>query len=341
MQLRFGFCLPIFAMPGNAFFRTPNYAQLDASTTLAMARQAEELGYDSLWVADHLMLGKDQAILEGWTTLAALAGCTTRARLGIIHYSNPMRHPSMTAKMTATLDQISGGRLIHFFDCGNNRREHCAYGLPWDEEAEGRISRMEEALDLTLALWQAAEPLDFTGRYYHLEQALCKPGPAQVPHPPVWLGEAHPLILDLCARRAQGWNTTPVSLPELDRRLQALGAACQRAGRPLNDIEKSFETQILIAPDLEALRRSLNQILARSSTPPAEELAAFAQGRTDQLPPSLTDSFLVGTPDQVTAQVEAYRQRDIAHFMLWFMDAPDAAGLELFAREVMPRFRST
>ena len=68
MHLQFGFCLPIFAVPGNPFFRTPNYAQLDAATTMAVARRAEELGYDSLWVADHLMLGKDEAILEGWTT---------------------------------------------------------------------------------------------------------------------------------------------------------------------------------------------------------------------------------------------------------------------------------
>jgi len=339
MAIQFGYCLPIFAVPGNPFFRTPNYAQLRPSTTLDLARRAEELGYDSLWVADHLMLGRDQAILEGWTTLAALAGCTAKARLGIIHYSNPMRHPGMTAKMTATLDQLSGGRYIHFFDCGNNRREHVAYGLPWQEEAGERIARMEEALDLTLALWQAGEPLDFRGRHYQLEQALCKPGPAQQPHPPVWMGEAHPLLLDLCARRAQGWNTTPVSLPELDRRLQALEAACQKHGRPFGELEKSFETQILIAPDLEALRHSLAQILARNPDPPADDLAAFAQGRADQLPPSLTESFLVGTPDQVAAQVGAYLQRGISHFQLWFMDAPLTGGLELFAREVIPRFR--
>ena len=339
MPAQFGFCLPIFAVPGNAFFRTPNYGHLDAATTLALARQADALGYDSLWVADHLMLGRDEAILEGWTTLAALAGCTASARLGIIHYSNPMRHPAMTAKMTATLDQLSGGRYIHFFDCGNNRREHCAYGLPWEEEAEERLARMEEALELTLALWAAEQPLDFPGRYYQLQQALCRPGPVQQPHPPIWVGEAHPLMLDLCARRAQGWNTTPVSLPELDRRLQALATACQRVGRPFSEIEKSFETQILIAPDLAGLRRSLGQILARSATPPAEDLATFAQGHTDQLPPSLTESFLIGTPDQIAAQLEAYLERGISHLMLWFMDAPESAGLELFAREVMPRFR--
>ena len=339
MRIQFGFCPPIFAAPGNAFFRTPNYAELNTTATMDLARQADALGYDSLWVADHLMLGRDEAIMEGWTTLSALAGSTRQARLGIIHYSNLLRHPAMTAKMTATLDQISGGRLIHFFDCGNNRREHQAYGLPFSAPAEERIAQMAEALDLTLALWAAEEPLTYTGHYYHLDQALCRPKPLQQPHPPIWLGEAHPAMLDLCARRAQGWNTTPVSLPELDRRLQALAAACQKVGRPFEELEKSFETQILIAPDQAALRKLLGQILALSPTPPDETLAAFARGASDQLPPSLTDSCLIGTPDQISTQVRAYLDRGISHFLLWFMDAPSPDGLQLFAREVIPRFR--
>ena len=96
---------------------------------LTWGKRAEELGYDSLWVADHLMLGKDEAILEGWTVLSALAGATTRAKLGMIHMAHYFRHPSLTAKMAATLDQISGGRLIHFLDCGYQRREYVDYGL--------------------------------------------------------------------------------------------------------------------------------------------------------------------------------------------------------------------
>ena len=83
---------------------------------MQMGALADELGYDSLWVADHLMLGKDEAILEGWTTLAALAGMTRRAQLGIIHYNSVFRHPAFTAKMVSTLDQISNGRMIHFVD---------------------------------------------------------------------------------------------------------------------------------------------------------------------------------------------------------------------------------
>src|SRR5437660_12045377 len=125
--IEFGYCLPIFAWPSGNFFRTPNYRQLDAKTTMALGVRAEELGYDSLWVADHLMLGKDEAILEGWTTLSALAGCTQRAKLGIIHQALFFRHPSVTAKMIATLDQISGGRFIYFADTGTRAGEHHAY----------------------------------------------------------------------------------------------------------------------------------------------------------------------------------------------------------------------
>lgn len=106
-MIKFGYCLPIFAWPGARLFRTPAYSHLDAATTMKLGKQAEDLGYHSIWVADHLMLGKDEAILEGWTTLCAIAGMTQRVQLGIIHYNNAFRHPALTAKAVATLDQIS------------------------------------------------------------------------------------------------------------------------------------------------------------------------------------------------------------------------------------------
>src|SRR6476660_189544 len=120
--VRFGFCVPIFASPGGRLFRTPNFSALDCQAALHSAQLAEALGYDSLWVADHLMLGQDQAILEGWTTLAALAGSTRQARLGSIHQAHYFRHPSVAAKMIATLDQLSGGRFIYFADTGTRAR---------------------------------------------------------------------------------------------------------------------------------------------------------------------------------------------------------------------------
>ena len=341
MAIQFGYCLPIFAAPGNPHFRTPNYSALNPTLTLELARKADDLGYDSLWVADHLMLGRDEAILEGWTTLAALAGCTRRARLGLIHQANPMRPPAMAAKMAATLDQLSRGRLIHFFDCGNNGRELQAYGLPWSDRAEERVARMSEALDLTLALWGATQPLTYAGQHYRVTAAVCRPAPLQKPHPPVWLGEVGPGIMDLCAERAQGWNSTPVPHAELDRRLDLLKASCQRAGRPYEDLEKSYESQILIAPDRDGLRRQLAAMKALDpAAAPEPATDAFIAGRTDALPPRLAAAFLIGSPDEIEAQLRAYIAKDVTHFMLWFMDAPDLDGLELFARQVAPRFKN-
>ena len=282
---QFGYCLPIFAAPGAGLFRTPAYSHLDPQATLALGVLADSLGYDSLWVADHLMLGQDDAILEGWTTLSALAGATRSAKLGMIHQANLLRNPAVAAKAAATLDQLSGGRLIHFPDFGNNRREHLAYGAPWPEETDERIAQFLEALDLTIALWTADSPLDHNGSYYQASGAVCHPHPLQQPHPPIWLGEAHPTMLDATARLAQGWNTTPVSIEDLGTRLTALRTACERNGRPYDEIEKSLEIQILVAPDQDALRDHLRLILALTpDTAPDPELAAYVSGETRRPP---------------------------------------------------------
>jgi alkanesulfonate monooxygenase SsuD/methylene tetrahydromethanopterin reductase-like flavin-dependent oxidoreductase (luciferase family) len=338
-MIKFGYCLPIFAWPGARLFRTPAYAQLDTATTMRLGKLADELGYHSLWVADHLMLGKDEAILEGWTTLAALAGMTARAQLGIIHYNNAFRHPALTAKMVATLDQISSGRMIHFLDYGNQPREFLAYGLHANDTIEDRIAQMIEGLEITLALWSSDQPMTFAGKHYTVTNAVCEPKPLQQPHPPIWFGEAHPALLEATARHADGWNSVPVGLAELRKRLFALGEACDRIGRSMDDIAKTYEVQILIAPDRDALRRKLGIML--DLIPMEErpvEVNAFVQGETDQLPATITDAWLIGTPNEVASQIEDYVGEGISHFMLWFVDAPDESGMKLFAEQVMPRF---
>src|SRR5215471_12624996 len=224
--MKFGFCVPIFANPGAAFFRTPAATSLNPVAAVEAAVEAERLGFDSVWVADHLMHGYDDAIMEGWTTLSVIAGRINSIRLGNIHMAQPFRHPAIAAKMAATLDAISGGRLIFFYDCGWQEPEVRAYGLDWPPE-EQRIELMDEGLDLIKALWSAETPLDFRGRHFTTEQAMCKPGPIQRPRPPIWLGEARTeLWLDTIARHADGWNSTPVSPTRLREKLSALQAAC-------------------------------------------------------------------------------------------------------------------
>jgi alkanesulfonate monooxygenase SsuD/methylene tetrahydromethanopterin reductase-like flavin-dependent oxidoreductase (luciferase family) len=339
--LGFGFCVPIFAAPGLRLFRTPGYAVLDTATTMGLALTAEALGYDALWVADHLMLGRDEAILEGWTTLAALAGATRRARLGLIHQAHPSRHPALVAKMTATLDQISGGRFTYFLDGGNSRREYLAYGLPWSDAADERIAAMLDGLAVTRALWAAREPVTIVAGDYRIVGAACNPPPVQVPGPPVWFGGVHPAMLRACARLGQGWNTTPVSVAGLRGHLTELKRACAAAGRDPATLTKSLEIQVLIAPDRDGLRGRLRAIAALDpdGAAPDPALAAFIAGTIDAPPAALRETTLVGTPAEVTAQLREYADAGIDHVMLWFLDAPSAAGLTLFAEQVFPAFR--
>jgi alkanesulfonate monooxygenase SsuD/methylene tetrahydromethanopterin reductase-like flavin-dependent oxidoreductase (luciferase family) len=335
-QTRFGYCLPIFASPGNVLFRTPNYATLDAATTMALGRHAEELGFHSLWVADHLMLGKDEAILEGWTTLSALGGSTSRIRLGLIHQAHYFRPPSIAAKMAATLDQITGGRYIHFYDFGRQPRESLAYGLPYPDAIEARVEETVDGIRLIKDLWSATTPITAAYGSYAVVDATCTPTPVQQPHPPIWFGEPDAGLLAVCAELGQGWNTTPVSVAEFERRLGLLRDACATAGTPYDAIEKSVEIQVLISPEPGA-RALLKQILARSAAAPDAELLAYANGDLDQPPERLANTTLIGSPDEVIAQLSAYIDAGADHVLLWFLDAPDRSGMELFVREVMPR----
>jgi len=256
--------------------------------------------------------------------------------------------------MAATLDQISGGRLIHFLDCGYQRREYVNYGLPWRETMDERLDDLVEATELILLLWASDGPVTFRGRTWEVTEAVCAPKPKQQPHPPLWFGEAAPGGLAACAKYGQGWNTTPVPLPELRRRIELLREACQAEGRDMGEIELSLETQVLIAPDLASIRSQLAGLLALGGVEnhlPAEiapyvqdyasdpATRAFVSGETDSLPEAMANTWIIGTPEMVAARVDAYRAEGITHFMLWFMDAPKTEGIARFAREVMPRYR--
>jgi alkanesulfonate monooxygenase SsuD/methylene tetrahydromethanopterin reductase-like flavin-dependent oxidoreductase (luciferase family) len=269
------------------------------------------------------------------------AGRTDRIRLGTIHLAQPFRHPAVLAKMAATLDALSGGRLILFYDCGWGEAEVRAYGLPWPDEAE-RIARMDEGIRLMTELWAAEAPLDFRGDYFHTEQAICRPKPVQRPRPPIWLGEArHDAWCDLIARHADGWNSVPASVPRLREKIAQVAAACGRIGRDPGKLELSLEVQILIAPTEAEARAKLRQIAALPASPRGrrrEDILAFLES-TDAPLSSAIDDWLIGTPDDVAARVGEYQTLGVSHFMLWFVDFPSLDGLRLFAEAVAPRLR--
>jgi alkanesulfonate monooxygenase SsuD/methylene tetrahydromethanopterin reductase-like flavin-dependent oxidoreductase (luciferase family) len=343
--VQFGFCLPLFANPGAAFFRTPAWTALEPAAAIEAAVLAEELGYDSLWVADHLIHGGDGGILEGWTTLSVLAGRTRRAALGTIHLAQPFRHPALLAKMAATLDALTGGRLILFYDAGWGRAEVDAYGLPWPDDAE-RVARMAEGLDLITQLW-TGERVDFRGRYFQTNGAICRPTPAQRPRPPIWLGETrNDDYLAAVAAHADGWNTVPASPEGLTAKWERVRAACTAAGRDPASLSISLEIQILVAPTRAAVRERLRQIAALPPSPRIPVNGAILDHLRDSpddappLPPAAGASWLIGTPDEVTEQIAAYERLGVAHLMLWFVDFPSLAGLRLFAEAVRPRWQA-
>ncbi len=337
---RFGYCLPVFANPSAGLFRTPNYDRVDARTTLDLGRYAEAIGFDSLWVADHLMLGKDEAILEGWTMLSALGGSTSRARIGMIHQAHYFRSPALAAQMIATLDQVTAGRLILFYDFGRQQREHLAYHLPYPDDVETRVRETVDGVRLILDLWAADGPVSIQHGPYGVTNAVAADRPFQQPHPPIWFGEVEPGLLQACAEFGQGWNTTPCGIPELQRRLGLLRDACETTGRDINEIERSVELQVLIGQDEDDVRSRLRGLLTKAPDRDAidAQLLDFANGSAGTPPASFTDSTLIGTSRQIEAQLRTYVEAGADHFLLWFLDAPDRSGMDIFAREVLPTF---
>ncbi|MDQ3808934.1 MAG: LLM class flavin-dependent oxidoreductase [Chloroflexota bacterium] len=339
---KLGFCVPLFANPGAAFFRTPAWTELDPRLAVDAACEAEQLGFDSVWVADHLMHGHDGGIMEGWTTLSVIAGRTSRVELGSIHMAQPFRAPSLTAKMVATLDALSGGRLIFFYDCGWQEAEVRAYGLDWPAEDE-RIARMEEGLRLIDALWKSDAPVSFAGRYFHTRDAICRPKPAR--YPPLWLGEArHDAWVDAICRHMVGWNSTPASPARLAEKLELVRDGCARVGRDFSELEVSLETQVLIAPTEDEARSIALRIADLPPSPrgaPRRELVEALRASPSRPLAELVDDWLIGTPESVEQQMRAYMDLGVSHFMLWFLDFPQLDGMRLFAERVAPALRTS
>jgi alkanesulfonate monooxygenase SsuD/methylene tetrahydromethanopterin reductase-like flavin-dependent oxidoreductase (luciferase family) len=333
--VKFGFCVPVFANPGAAFFRTPAATKLDPTGAIDAAVEAERLGFDSVWVADHLMHGYDDAIMEGWTTLSVIAGRTSRIKLGTIHLAQPFRAPQIAAKMAGTLDTLSGGRLIFFYDCGWQAAEVQAYGLDWPDDAK-RIARMDEGLDLIETLWTSDHPVNFSGRFFSTSGAVCRPGPAQKPRPPIWLGEARSdQWLDAVVRHADGWNSTPASPTRLRTKLDALRAACERADKDMAQLELSLEIQVLIAPteaDVRSIARHIASLPPSRRGQPRTDIATAIDGNEPLS--AVVDDWLVGTPESVREQLHTYAEMGISHVMLWFLDYPSLDGMRLFAERV-------
>ncbi len=206
------------------------------------------LEIEHAWLFDHLMpIGGDPngPILEGWTTLAALAAQTERLRLGLLVTSNRFRPPAMLAKIAATVDIISGGRLEFGIGAGSRpsypaaRREYEAHGLPFHDAAYA-VGSLAEACTIIRRLWTEDESFDFHGTYHALIGAFCNPKPVQRPHPPIVIGGRSAATLRVVAEHADVWNIPGGNIDDAVRRSALLDRFCAEIGRDPAAITRSI-----------------------------------------------------------------------------------------------------
>jgi alkanesulfonate monooxygenase SsuD/methylene tetrahydromethanopterin reductase-like flavin-dependent oxidoreductase (luciferase family) len=199
------------------------------------------------WLFDHLLpIAGDQRgpIFEGWTLLSALAAQTERLRLGLLVTSNRFRPPAMLAKIAATVDIVSAGRLDFGIGAGSRtsipwaRREYDANGLPYHDAAYA-VGSLGEACTVIRRLWTDDEPFDFDGAYVHLTGAYCNPKPVQRPHPPIMIGGAASATLRVVAEHADVWNIPSRDVDGLVSRSALLDRFCAEIGRDPAEITRS------------------------------------------------------------------------------------------------------
>jgi alkanesulfonate monooxygenase SsuD/methylene tetrahydromethanopterin reductase-like flavin-dependent oxidoreductase (luciferase family) len=221
----------------------------------ALAGSAEEAGLARLYVPDHFMpFGETVAVSgpvhESWTSVSALAVATTQIGLGTLVLGNAYRHPAVVANMAATLDQISGGRLLLGLGAGSQPNEHRAYGIELLRPAD-RMDRFEEALEVITSLLRSRSS-SFDGTYYRLEEALCEPAPVQRPLPLLVAGAGERRAIPLTARFADAWHawTTP---EQFRRKSGLLDAACAVVGREPTEIRRLTGQVLLVVAGADAV----------------------------------------------------------------------------------------
>ena len=241
------------------------------SAVRGCALAAERSGFSSVWISDHLFLdwGKyggpstPQASLECWTTMAALAAATSSLRVGSLTLCNDLRNPALLAKMAASLDRLSGGRLDIGLGAGWYEPEYRAAGIEFSS-AGTRIRRLGEAVEI-LSRLLAGEELTFDGEHYQVQEAICLPRPVQTPRPPVWIGGKGDLLLRTAARVADGWNFSWIgSFEAYEERAGAADRACEAEGRDPRSLLRSVGAYVLVGRDDNDLKTRFERLIERT-----------------------------------------------------------------------------
>lgn len=333
--MRVGLTLPHYD------FSLPGGGPVSFERVAEVARDAERLGFDAVWVSDHFFASLERygadatryGTLEPLTTLAALAPVTERVRLGTLVLSAGFRHPAVVGKAAAAIDLLSGGRLELGLGAGWFEEEFRALGFGFGS-ARDRFATLEETLRALAAMF-GPEPASFAGSRFALRDAYNRPRPVQRPRPPLLVGgKGGPRLLRLAAELADGWNAAWRWTPEAyGARAAAARRACERVGRDPASLRLSLGLYTVVGEDEADLARRYE--LMRERLP---------AGVVDALPlETLRAEGLAGTPETVLERLALFAGLGVGEIVIcpapiWFA-MPDPSMLDLLAEAVLPGAR--
>lgn len=296
------------------------------SRSVELAQQAEALGYDHLWVYDHVETvprREPTHVFEAFTMLAALSQRTERAGLGQLVTCSNYRNAGLLAKEAACVDVFSGGRLILGLGAGWFDREYQAYGYEYPADLD-RLAILDETVSVVRRLW-TEETVDFAGQHLTFDGAYCDPKPLQ-DLPPIWIGGGgEKVTLRIAARQADATNWQ-VGLDGFVRKSGLLEQYCAEIGRPFGEISRTHGPDCRIFDTDEAAR-------AWCDEPGGGHLWGEAA------PDDYLRDNLVGSVETVAAQTQAFIDAGCDQFVLWLRDYPADDTLRRFASEVIPLLR--
>jgi alkanesulfonate monooxygenase SsuD/methylene tetrahydromethanopterin reductase-like flavin-dependent oxidoreductase (luciferase family) len=288
---------------------------------VALADACEEHGVEALFRSDHYISGFDETrpVLDAWSTIAGLAAGTTSLQFGTLVSPVTFRHPSVLARMAATADEISGGRVTLGIGAGWMEREHEAYGFEFST-ARKRVACFGEQLEIVHRLLRE-DGVDFDGAYYHLRGA---PGLRRPELPILVGGSARPGTTEPAVRFADEYNTFFATLDEIRERKRILDEACERAGRDPASLRRSLMAPCVVGRDEGELRESARRVGARFGRDPQEVLDRYSQYGP------------VGTVEQVVERLKQMEELGYERVMLQHLAHQDLDTVALIGRELAP-----
>jgi F420-dependent oxidoreductase-like protein len=289
----------------------------------AAAVEFDRLGFDSVWVCDHVygVPAPNLPILEAWTELAAVAAVTERVELGTLVTPPFFRNPAVLAKQIATLDQISGGRAIAGLGAGWNAPEFEAYGCAFPGLGE-RMRALDETCEILKRMW-TEERATFEGKHFAVRGAYCEPKPVR--RPPILVGGGgERVLMGIAARHADIWNNLAVFQGQLAKKVEALRRRCDELRRDFGEIEVSQQCVVVIAADAAAAKESLAR---------AEKIYGGHMGA------AIAEHGIWGEPARVIDRIEAHRALGCTKLVIEFFGRDTREPARLFAEKVLPAFR--